>query len=99
MCSTIKGGQYMKTAIKYVYDANLFYILKKHYCPHCGNRLQLKYDSKIINSKSPEAKDYDFSLVDSYLVGDVEFRTRYFYCSNCKMKISVREMKSIEKKR
>ncbi len=88
----------MKTAIKYICDASPFFIFfKKHYCPQCNNKLELKYDSKIINSNSPEARDYDFSLGDTYLVGDVEFRTRCFYCTDCKRKFSVTEMKLIEK--
>ena len=53
--------------------------------------------SKIVNSKSPEAKDYDFSVGDTFFVGDVEFRTRYFYCPKCMLDISFQKMKKIEK--
>ena len=53
----------MRKAIKYIYDANPFYVhWKKHFCPKCGNKLELRYISKIVNSNSPEAKDYDFSV-------------------------------------
>ena len=55
----------MKKAIKYIYAANPFYVhLKKHVCPKCGSKAELRYVSKIVNSKSPEAKDYDFSAGD-----------------------------------
>lgn len=90
----------MRKAIKYVCDSNPFYVhLKKHFCPQCGKKVELRYFSKIVNSKSPEAKDYDFSVGDTFFVGDVEFRTIYFYCSNCRFDISFQEMKKHEKKR
>ena len=70
---------------------------KKHFCPKCGEKLELRYISKIVNSNSPEAKDYDFSVGDTFLAGDVEFRTRYFYCPKCRLDISLQEMKKFEK--
>lgn len=88
----------MKKAIKYVYDANPFYVhCKKHFCPKCGKKLKLQYISKIVNSKSHEAKNYDFSVGDTFFVGDVEFRTRYFFCNNCQSSISFQDMKKYEK--
>lgn len=87
----------MRKAIKYIYDANPFYVhWKRHFCPQCGNKLELRYASKIVNSISPEAKDYDFSMGDTFFVGDVEFRTRYFRCTNCQLNISFQEMKEDE---
>lgn len=78
--------------------ANPFYVhWKKHFCPKCGKKLELRYISKIVNSKSSEAKDYDFSVGDTFFVGDVEFRTRYFHCANCHLDISFKEMKKYEK--
>lgn len=89
----------MKTAVKYISDAGLFYVrFKKHFCPKCGNKLTVGYISEIVNSKSPEAKNYDFSNVDTYFVGDVEFRTQCFRCDNCKVHYSFKEMRRIEKK-
>lgn len=88
----------MKKAIKYISDANPFYVhLKKHVCPKCGGKVELRYVSKIVNSKSPEAKDYDFSVGDTFFVGDVEFRIRCFYCPKCMLDISFQKMKKIEK--
>lgn len=55
------------------------FIAKKHFCPQCGKKLKLRYSSKIVNSKSPEVENYDFSVGDTFFVGDVEFRTRYFF--------------------
>ena len=70
---------------------------KKHICPKCGGKVELRYVSKIVNSKSPKARDYDFSVGDTFFVGDVEFRTRYFYCPNCLLDIYFQEMKKFEK--
>lgn len=90
----------MRKAIKYIYDANPFYVhWKKHFCPQCRKKLELRYISKIVNSKSPEALEYDFSVGDTFFVGDVEFRTRYFHCSNCKIDISFQEMKKYERRK
>lgn len=87
-----------KRAVKYLYQANPFYVhWKKHFCPKCWKKLELRYVSKIVNYNSPEAKDYDFSIGDTFFVGDVESRTRYFHCANCQLDISFREMKKYEK--
>ncbi len=93
-----EGGLTIKKAIKYVYDANPFYVhCKKHFCPKCCNKLDLRYVSRMVNSKSPEAKKYDFSIGDTFLVGDVEFRTRCFFCKSCQLFISFQDMKEYEK--
>ena len=83
----------------YVTVIGSFYVhWKKHFCLECGTRLKIAYDSIIINSDSPEAECYDFSTVagDLKLSGDVEFRTSYFKCPNCKFTITFDEMKKIE---
>lgn len=88
----------MRSAVKNIYDASPFYLhCRKHFCPQCGKLLELKLSSKIVNSKSEEAKNFDFSVGDTFYVGDVEFRMRYFHCAECKMDISVKEMKEHEK--
>ncbi len=88
----------MKRAIKYLSNANPFYLyLRKHFCPTCGGKVKLHYSSKIVDSKSPEAREFDFSNGDTFLVGEVEFRTRCFYCDCCQTNISVKEMKDFEK--
>ena len=83
---------------KYFNNAIIYTIFKKHYCPTCGTRLTRIRTSKIVNSRSPEAKNYDFSLGDSFMIGDVEFIWKEFYCPICKRRISIEEMRRIEKK-
>ena len=46
-----------------------------------------------------ELKYYDFSVGDTFFVGDVEFRIRCFYCANCLLDISFKEMKKYEKEK
>lgn len=89
-----------KIPVHYVYNINPFYVhWKKHFCPECGTRLKMAYDSVIVNSNSPQAKDYDFSIAagDSKLTGDVEFRTSFFQCPKCNLRIPFDEIKKIEK--
>ncbi|MBD5470032.1 MAG: hypothetical protein HDR19_02630 [Lachnospiraceae bacterium] len=88
----------MLNGIKYTYFGNPFYThLKKHFCPNCGTKVKLGRERKIVNSRSPEAKNYNFSNGGSFLIGDVEFRIRCFYCPNCQINISFDEMKEYEK--
>lgn len=49
----------MKTAIKHICNAGLFYTrLKKHFCPKCGRKLELRYISKTVSSNSLETSVY-----------------------------------------
>lgn len=59
---------------KYLNNDFFYSVFRRHYCPTCHQtKLTRVKTSKIVNSKSPEAKNYDFSLGDSFMVGDVEF--------------------------
>ena len=84
---------------KYVNTAAFYTRFKKHYCPVCGTKLTCVKASRIVNSKSPEAKNYDFALGDAFLVGDVKFIWKEFYCPACKKRIPIEEMRQIEKQR
>ena len=87
----------MKVGKKYFNNEIFYTIFKKHYCPVCRTKLFRIRVSKIINSNSLEAKNYDFSLGDTYMIGDVEFIWKEFYCPICKKRIPIDEMKQIEK--
>ncbi len=74
---------------------NLFYVfLKKHYCPDCGNKLFRKTISKIVNSKSSKAKEYDFEVADITVKGDMKFTHIEFYCNQCNKYYTVKESKN-----
>ncbi|MBD5470030.1 MAG: hypothetical protein HDR19_02620 [Lachnospiraceae bacterium] len=88
----------MLNGIKYTYRGNPFWThLKKHFCPNCGTKVKFGRERKIVNSRSYEAKFYDFSCGDTFLIGDVEFRIRCFYCPNCDINISFDDMKKYER--
>ena len=59
----------MITGKKYIDNDPFYTMFKKHVCPTCGSKVELRYVSKIVNSKSPEAKNYDFSVGDTFFVG------------------------------
>lgn len=82
---------------KYFNNDVIYTVFRKHYCPVCKAKLSRIKTSKIVNSKSTEAKNYDFSLGEGFMFGDIEFIWKEFYCHNCEKRISVNEMKQIER--
>lgn len=73
----IHGTSYQRYGTPYFFH-------KKHYCEKCNAILAVKKKEKIVNSFSEEAKNYDFSSLDTYLVGNIKFVTYYFECTGCK---------------
>lgn len=82
----------------YIRDYNdVFYFRKDHFCPECKTKLDKFPVSKVVNSRSPEAKDFDFSMPGGkFAVGDIQFTWDEFECPNCKKRLTVNEMKEIE---
>ena len=76
----MKGGSYMIVGTKYINNAIFYTLFKKHYCPNCDRKLRLVKKDKIANSRSQEAKNYDFNLGDSFWEGDVKFVWKEFRC-------------------
>ncbi len=74
---------------------------KKHFCPNCKGLLTTTKVSKIVNSKSDEAKNYDFSSPggDTYMIGNVKFIRSEFFCPECAKNYSIDEIFSTEKAR
>jgi predicted RNA-binding Zn-ribbon protein involved in translation (DUF1610 family) len=78
---------------------NPFYVnLKKHYCPNCGRLMHKIKLSRIINSQSSEAGNFDFHNVDNYMVGNVKFIWTEFKCSKCENQLTIDSMRRINKK-
>jgi len=61
-----------------VLDRPIFVFKKIHKCPNCSNKIIPKIIIKNINTNSEEAKNYDFSAGDSFLIGDVEYKYYVF---------------------
>ncbi len=92
-----------KMAVKYLQNADPKYIYettenRKRLCHDCKTVMVSTYDYKIIDSNSPEAKGYDFTIGGKQIEGRVEFRDGYFWCPNkkCDTKISFADMKKLE---
>jgi hypothetical protein len=82
----------------FILDSPIFVFKKTHKCPNCGQNIVPKKIKKVVNSKSLEAKNFDFSIGDSFLIGDVEFNYYVFYCSCCNKEHEIKEIKIYEKK-
>jgi uncharacterized protein YbaR (Trm112 family) len=78
-------------------NCSLFFLSRKHYCPKCRGTLERKKHETIVHSESAEAKDYDFSMGDTFLYGNIKFITYCFECPKCKTIYEIRELKEIEK--
>ena len=84
--------------VKRIWSRPLHMKWRKHFCPLCGEELQKIKISKIVNSQSEEAKDYDFSSSgDGYMIGNVKFIWTEFACGNCNRNYSVNEIYDYEK--
>ena len=91
-----KGGKGMPHGYKREYN-DIFYFRKDHFCPECKTKLEKVPVSKVVNSRSPEAKDFDFSMPGgNFAIGDIQFTWDEFECPNCKKHLTVNEMKAIE---
>ena len=76
----------------------IFMYLKNHYCPHCGTLLKIGSKKEIVNSESAEAKNYCYDIGgDTFLCGNIEFKTKCFICPRCNVYISFDEIKKMEK--
>ena len=78
---------------KKVWSSPFFVYCKKHFCPKCGRRLSVVKNAKVVDSASEEAKQYDFSCGDGFMVGNVKFIFTEFRCKACKKRYSIDEIK------
>ena len=82
--------------IKY-FNEDLFYVRKAHFCPDCKAKMKTVKVSRVVNSRSPEAKDFDFSGADgTYAVGNIKFVWKEFECPSCGLHLTVQQMKEAE---
>lgn len=60
---------------------------RKHNCFFCNNPLKINKHKKVVNSKSEEAKYYDFTIGETSFTGNCQFIHKIFYCSKCNKEI------------
>ena len=83
--------------VQWIYKNPLYVNFKKHYCPNCGAKLEKLKVSKIVNSKSHEARNFDFEFGETFMIGNVKFIWIEFQCLVCQRRFSIDEIKKIEK--
>lgn len=83
--------------IQRIYKDPFYVRFKKHYCPDCGAMLKIITTSKIVNSKSEDAENFDFEFGESFMIGNVKFIWDEFECPVCGRIFSIKEMKQIGK--
>ena len=86
--------------VKRIWSRPLLMKWGKHFCPACDGELQKIKTSKIVNSQSEEARDYDFSAPggDGYMIGNVKFIWTEFTCTKCGKRYSANEVYQAEKR-
>ena len=71
----------------------IYFNFKKHYCPVCSTVLSKRKVSKIVNSESPEAKNYDFEVADTFVKGDMKITHIELFGNQCNKYYTNREVK------
>ena len=73
------------------------YFKKEHKCPKCKTTMEAIAVKKVVNSNSPEAKQYDFRLRRGvYLKGNIEFSWKELKCPACGAQFTMEQMQKIE---
>ncbi len=76
-----------------------FSLFKRHHCPACGGSLKKRLrPSGIVSTGSPQARDYDFSIGDTRMIGNVECYEIVFHCRICDVSYRESEMMELEKR-
>ena len=94
---TILGIYHPGIPVKYVYEQTPFFVWQPHRCLNCGGTYEVAYGSRIIDSQSEEAKDYDFFFGNVYVEGEAEnLNWHIFTVRMCGRSISLDKMWSYE---
>lgn len=84
-------------AVQRIFDNPFYTYFRNHLCPKCGSILDVIKVKRVVNSKSPEAKNFDFSSGETFMIGDVKFIWNEFLCPKCNFQISVKEKRKLDK--
>lgn len=77
----------------------MLYLKKPHFCPKCKDKLDVVTISRVVDSNSSEAKQYDFSISKTdgtYMAGNIEFSWQELKCPSCNRQFTIAEMQRIE---
>ena len=85
--------------VKRIWAPPFYLRFKKHFCPICNEPLIPIKISKIVNSESKEAQEYDFSSSDGYMLGNIKFIWNEFKCKSCNRNFSISEIKYAESRK
>ncbi len=85
--------------VKRTWERPFFVHCREHNCPLCGGKLRKEKASRVVNSKSEEAKDFDFAICDTHAIGNVRFIWTEFRCDACQRSFRVNELYRHEKVR
>jgi len=83
--------------VKRIWKSPYYVNRKEHFCPACDEQLQKITVSQIVNRKSPEARDFDFSSFEGSMTDNVKFIWTELKCPKCENQLTIDEMKRIEK--
>ena len=62
----------------------------------CATESSKRKVSEIVNSESPEAKNHDFWVADTFVKGDMKFIHIELYCNQCNKDYAIKEAKKIK---
>ena len=85
----------MQVGISWDIGPVIFKYFKKHYCPDCGEKLKLKRMIKELSSHSEEWQRRQMS--NDMAAGEVFIVWHDFICSQCNKRLTIDEVKEIEK--
>jgi hypothetical protein len=83
--------------IVWQYESPKFVFNQEHKCPNCSRKINAQKMYDVVNTKSPEAKEYDLFAGDTFLTGDVLIIHYLFYCKYCNRKYKIYEIRNYEK--
>jgi len=58
---------------------------------------KIRKKSQVVNSASEEAKDFDFAVVDSFMIGNIKFIFDVYYCKKCDLDMSIKSIRRYER--
>ena len=61
------------------------------FCLSCTKKMKIIKCTKVVNSNSPEAKDYNFYIAEGFLSGNIKFSWFELECPQCGRRITAEQ--------